>query len=59
MMRPMHMAAAAVAMLLLAHTASARVQPTMFCWMPDAEFPVACEEEGEGDDDDAIRGSPR
>ena len=22
-----------------------RVQPQMFCWSPDVEFPVACEEE--------------
>ena len=25
--------------------AQGRVQPPMFCWSPDVEFPVACEEE--------------
>lgn len=27
-----------------------RVQPQMFCWSPDVEFPVACEEEEDEDE---------
>ena len=32
------------------HTAQGRVQPQMFCWSPDVEFPVACEEEEDEDE---------
>ena len=31
-------------------TAQGRVQPQMFCWSPDVEFPVACEEEEDEDE---------
>jgi hypothetical protein len=30
--------------------AQGRVQPQMFCWSPDVEFPVACEEEEDEDE---------
>ena len=30
--------------------AQARVQPQMFCWSPDVEFPIACEEEEDEDE---------
>lgn len=36
-------------------TAQGRVQPQMFCWSPDVEFPVACEEEE--DEDEGNNGS--
>jgi hypothetical protein len=42
--------ALATAMTVLgAAAAYARVQPQMFCWTPDVEFPVACDDD---DDDD-------
>lgn len=41
--------AAALARL---EAAEARIQPQMFCWDPDFEFPVACDEDEEADDDD-------
>jgi hypothetical protein len=41
--------AAALLAIMLAAPSSAKVNAgKMFCWVPDAEFPVACE----GDDDD-------
>ena len=43
--------AVAVATVALAGvSAHGRPQPQMFCWTPDVEFPVACEEEEEEDD---------
>jgi hypothetical protein len=41
-----------VAALLLAawSPASARMPPQIFCWTPDHEFPVGCDEE-EGEDE--------
>jgi hypothetical protein len=30
--------------------AQGRMQPPMFCWSPDVEFPVACEEEEDEDE---------
>jgi hypothetical protein len=33
----------------LAAAAEASVQPQMYCWDPDSEFPVSCYEEGEED----------
>lgn len=36
--------------------AQGRVQPQMFCWSPDVEFPVACEEE-EDEDELALLGT--
>jgi hypothetical protein len=30
--------------------AQGRIQPQMFCWSSDVEFPVACEEEEDEDD---------
>lgn len=47
-------AAAAVALMGLP-AAHARMYEQMFCWTPDAEFPVACEEED--DDEDNNRAS--
>ena len=41
-------ALAAVGGVLL--PAQGRVQPPMFCWSPDVEFPVACEEEEDEDE---------
>ena len=39
---------------LLAALASAhgRVPPVIFCWTPDVEFPIACDDE-DSDDDEA------
>jgi hypothetical protein len=39
-----------VALCLALAQARASVQPILFCWIPDAEFPVACEEEDEEDE---------
>jgi hypothetical protein len=36
--------------------AQGRIHPPMFCWSPDVEFPVACEEEE--DEDDQNRPAP-
>ena len=41
--------AAMAALVLTGAAAHGRPQPRMFCWSPDAEFPVACEEEEEED----------
>jgi hypothetical protein len=43
-----------VSAALLAALASAhgRVPPVIFCWTPDVEFPIACEDE-DSDDDEA------
>ena len=30
--------------------AQGRIHPPMFCWSPDVEFPVACEEEEDEDE---------
>jgi hypothetical protein len=30
--------------------AAAKVQPQMYCWDPDHEFPVSCSDEEEGED---------
>lgn len=39
------------AAVIMAETpAHARVQPQMFCWSSDVEFPVACEEEEDEDE---------
>ncbi|MBX9591724.1 MAG: hypothetical protein K2X43_20730 [Hyphomonadaceae bacterium] len=35
--------AVAMAAIVLAAIAHARVQPQPYCWSPDAEFPVACD----------------
>jgi hypothetical protein len=36
--------------ICLASAAEASMQPQMYCWDPDLEFPVSCNEEGdEGD----------
>jgi len=49
-MRTFTVFAVAVAAVVAAGTsAHGRPQPRMFCWSPDAEFPVACEEEEEED----------
>ena len=48
--------------ICLAPAAEASVQPQMYCWDPDLEFPVSCNEEGdEGDaraDDKSARQPP-
>ena len=45
----------AAALLLAAlNVASARLPPQIFCWTPDHEFPIGCDDE-EGDD---LRPSP-
>jgi hypothetical protein len=44
------LALAAFALLVLADLAAARVQAQMYCWAPDAELPVPCEEEA-GEDE--------
>lgn len=41
--------------LLPAASAHARVQPRMFCWVSDVEFPVGCTEDEEDDDEDGGR----
>jgi hypothetical protein len=33
-------------------TADARIQTQMFCWISDVEFPVDCEEDEDGGDED-------
>jgi hypothetical protein len=33
-------------------TPNARIQTQMYCWISDVEFPVACAEDEDGDDDD-------
>ena len=38
--------------ICLAAAAEASVQPQMYCWDPDLEFPVSCNEDG-GDEGDA------
>lgn len=38
------------AAIALADASNASVQPTMYCWDPDSEFPVSCNEEGEEDE---------
>jgi hypothetical protein len=43
-------AAAIAAVVVAGASAHGRPQPQMFCWTPDVEFPVACEEEEEEDD---------
>jgi hypothetical protein len=45
--------AALLAALASAHS---RVPPVIFCWTPDVEFPIACDDE---DDDDDVAVSPR
>jgi hypothetical protein len=47
--------ALAVAALTLAAPAHARIQPQMFCWVSDVEFPVGCTEDEEQDDEESIR----
>jgi hypothetical protein len=42
--------ATVAAVVLAGPSAHGRPQPQMFCWTPDGEFPVACEEEEEEDD---------
>lgn len=42
-------AVAVAAVVVAGPSAHGRPQPPMFCWSPDAEFPVACEEEEEED----------
>jgi hypothetical protein len=39
----------ALGVIGLAAAAEASVQPQMYCWDPDLEFPVSCNEEGEED----------
>jgi hypothetical protein len=49
-MKALTMFVVAVAAVVMAGVpAHGRTQPAMFCWSPDAEFPVACEEEEEED----------
>jgi len=49
-MKAFAMFVVAVAVVVAAGpSAHGRPQPRMFCWSPDAEFPVACEEEEEED----------
>jgi hypothetical protein len=47
--------AGTVTAALLAALAStqARVPPVIFCWTPDVEFPIACDDEDSDDDEDA------
>jgi hypothetical protein len=42
-------AIAVAAVVLAGASAYGRVQPQMFCWAPDVEFPVACDEEEDDD----------
>jgi hypothetical protein len=37
---------------------AASLQPQMYCWSGDSEFPVACEDDGEDDEARAGRGRP-
>ena len=44
--------ALAVAAVVAAGTSAyGRPQPQMFCWTPDVEFPVACEDDDEDDEE--------
>jgi hypothetical protein len=49
-------AAAIATVVVAAASAHGRPQPQMFCWTPDVEFPVACEEEE--DEDEGYRQLP-
>ena len=48
------LALAAVAVIPVGISAYARVQPQMYCWAGDAEFPVACDPEEEEENNRAI-----
>lgn len=28
-----------------------RLQPSLYCWVPDVEFPIACDDEEDEDDE--------
>jgi hypothetical protein len=49
------LALAGFAMLIWTGSPSARVQSQMYCWAPDAELPVLCEEEA-GEDETGVQG---
>ena len=42
--------------LAWAGAASARMQARMYCWEPDAELPVSCDEDPPGDDGGELSG---
>jgi len=48
---------AAYVVALAASPASATVHAAMYCWVPDFEIAIACDEddEGGGDGDDSVR----
>ena len=46
------LAIALAAGLAMASPAQGRIQPQMFCWDPDAEFPVGCDEDDEGEEEE-------
>jgi hypothetical protein len=51
-MRPFlaFMLAAGACAVLVPLPGAASLQPHMYCWSGDSEFPVACEDEGEDDE---------
>jgi hypothetical protein len=46
--------AAAIAIVSCSAPAAARVHGQMFCWVPDVEIPIACDEDEEDDDESAL-----
>lgn len=51
-MRVVLMLVLAASFLAANAPASGMVQGDMLCWVPDVEFPIVCDEDGDDEDDD-------
>ena len=48
---------AALALVLDAASAQARVHRPIFCWVPESEFPIACEDPDEDEESGVASGT--
>ncbi len=52
-MRLLSMLVLATSAMVASAPVSGMVHGEMLCWVPDVEFPIVCDEDGDEEDDDA------